>query len=126
MKSLAAVAFAFAPDSRRLAVFGYGVENPGTGLYILDVILNQYQLVASLNEARSLQWSPDGEYLALVGVPPGASDEEVLVYHLRTRLAVVEQNLAGVSSETLPEWLASLWGKDFPAQMGGMDACAFH
>ncbi len=119
---LRAASFAFSPDSRHLAVAGEG-GLPG-GVYLVNVGTGEASLLLEAAGARSLAWSPDGEYLALIGTLPGEEQPAAIVIYLRSGQIVhqgpLEQpgDLAPLDSPIL------LWGVPFPTEMGGMEDCA--
>ena len=124
MPSLHALHFAFAPDSRHLAVFATGEDAQANGLYWLDIGNGEFRLVLPLWSARSLVFSPDGQHLALIGVQVGQETEEALVVHLNTGLVVYSLPLEALEGELPLDWPVTGWGVAFPVEMGGMDACA--
>ncbi len=71
--------FAFAPDSRRLAVFAS--REPYGSVYIMDTDRNELTHLIDLPDARSFVWSPDGDYLAMIGrvAEPVAGDEVIVI-----------------------------------------------
>jgi DNA-directed RNA polymerase specialized sigma24 family protein len=115
--------FAFAPDNRRLALFGFG--KPLGALYILDTQSSQLTKLLNIEYVRSLMWSPDGEQLAIIGNWESPEyDEEVMVVdsHTGRVLTSTPYNYRGDSAvPDLPDWISE---KSFLAWMGSLDACA--
>lgn len=116
--------FAFASDSRRVAAFVTTSDENTTGIYLIDLILGEYQLVIPLAEAGSLVWSPDGESLALVGTVEREDPLETLVVHVRTGQISFRAGSVGMSEPLPQDWLIANWGVKFPRQMGGLEECA--
>jgi WD40 repeat protein len=121
---LHAASFAFSPDSRRLAVGGEGESGQPSGAYLINLGTGEASLLLEAEGARSLAWSPDGEYLGLIATLPGEDAPSAIVIYLRSGQIVhqgpLEQpgDLAPLDSPIL------LWGIPFPAEMGNMDTCA--
>jgi DNA-directed RNA polymerase specialized sigma24 family protein len=115
--------FAFAPDNRRLALFGYG--KPLGALYVLDTQSGQLTKLLNIEYVRSMMWSPDGEQLAIIGNWESPEyDEEVMVIDPRKGYVLdsTPYNSRGDSAvPDIPDWVT---GQSFPAWMGSLDACA--
>jgi DNA-directed RNA polymerase specialized sigma24 family protein len=123
LPELQAASFAFAPDSRRLAVAGQASGDLASGVYLVDIATGESRLLLAAEDARSLLWSPDGEFLALVGRLPNQEQPASLVLHVRTR-QIAYQGEPGMIGETPADSPIAAWGVPFPVEMGGMDACA--
>ena len=123
LPNLEAVSFAFSPDSRRLAVAGQGNVYSESGVYLVDIGTGESQLLLAVDQARSLAWSPDGEFLALIGVPEGQDTASVLVLHVRTG-QFAYQGPPGAIDQAPADSPIAAWGIPFPVDMGGMDDCA--
>jgi hypothetical protein len=123
LPDLHAASFAFAPDNRRLAVAGQGDGDRPSGVYLVDIGTGESRLLLAVEEANSLLWSPDGEFLALIGRLPDQEQTAVLVLHVRTG-QLAYQGEPGVVDETPSDSPIAAWGLPFPVEMGGMDACA--
>jgi dipeptidyl aminopeptidase/acylaminoacyl peptidase len=115
--------FAFAPDNRHLAVFANGQDKLPSGLYLVDIGTGEHTLLLPLASGRSLVWSPDGEYLALVGRGSFQEEESAYVLLLQTRQVLNQVPLQFLDEQSAPDWPISSWGVTFPAEMGGMEAC---
>jgi hypothetical protein len=123
LPDLHAVSFAFAPDSRRLAVAGQGSGDRTSGVYLVELGTGESRLLLEAEEAHSLVWSPEGEFLALIGKLPGQEAPAILVLHVRTN-QIAYQGEPGAIDELPADSPIAAWGLPFPVEMGGMDACA--
>jgi Tol biopolymer transport system component len=92
-------------------------------VYLVDIATGESRLLLAAEDARSLLWSPDGEFLALVGRLPNQEQPASLVLHVRTR-QIAYQGEPGMIGETPADSPIAAWGVPFPVEMGGMDACA--
>lgn len=114
--------FTFAPDNRRLALFGYG--EPLGSLYILDTQEGDLIKLLNLEYVRSLMWSPDGEQLAIIGNWESPEyNEEVMVIDPETGKVkyYTPYNYHGqIAVPELPAWMAD---RTFPEFMTGLQAC---
>jgi Tol biopolymer transport system component len=116
---------AFAPDSRRLAMIGSG--GSGYGLYLADLETDELRLLAPVEWARSLAWSPAGDQLALIGkLPGGAGPEELVVIDSQSGQVTYQARIE--NTHLLPADAPLLgWGADFlqqfPTKNGGLEAC---
>jgi DNA-directed RNA polymerase specialized sigma24 family protein len=115
--------FAFAPDNRRLAIFGTG--KPLGSLFILDTETGKLTKVLNLASVHSLMWSPDGEFLALIGNWETAEyDEEFMVIRTSTGEVTYLSRYNNRGQEIASNWPSMDGGKPFPDWMGGLAACA--
>jgi DNA-directed RNA polymerase specialized sigma24 family protein len=125
--SMAVSQFAFSPDGRKLAFFGYDSQFDPGGLYLMDLDSGRTTKLASLVDARSLVWSPDNNLLGLMGVPDSQVQEEVIVLDVRDSSTIYSQPFNGSSnSSSLQNGDSSPikdWGVKFPVSMGGLEAC---
>jgi hypothetical protein len=122
LPNLEAVSFAFSPDSRRLAVAGQGNGYSENGVYLVDIGTGENRLLLVADQAHSLVWSPDGEFLALIGIPEGQESASMLVLHVRTS-QLAYQSPPGVIDQAPADSPIAAWGLPFPVEMGGMDEC---
>jgi DNA-directed RNA polymerase specialized sigma24 family protein len=123
LPDLRAVSFAFAPGGRQIAVAGQGRGDLSNGVYLVDIGTGESRLLQAAEEADSLLWSPDGEFLALTGRLPDQASPAILVLHVDTgRFAY--QGPAGVVEQLPADAPINTWGLPFPVEMGGMDDCA--
>jgi hypothetical protein len=124
LPGLHATGFAFAPDSHRLAVFGYGEEPWKRGVYILDIGNGEYQFLMNLAYATSLVWSPDGQYLALIGSSTEEDYPTILVIHVDTAQIAYQGEVESLEGEKYVIGPMAGWEVEFPVEMGSMDQCA--
>jgi hypothetical protein len=122
LPDLDAVSFAFSPDSRRLAVAGQGNGYTENGVYLVDIGTGESRLLLVADQAHSLVWSPDGEFLALIGIPEDQESASILVLHVRTS-QLAYQGPPGAIDQVPADSPIAAWGTPFPIQMGGMDEC---
>jgi hypothetical protein len=119
--------FAFSPDSRKLAFFGYDSQFDPGGLYLMDLDSGRTTQLATLINARSLVWSPDNNSLGLIGVPDSQVQEEVIVLDVRDLKIIYSQPFDGSNNssnlQNSDNWPMKNWGVKFPVSMGGLEAC---
>ncbi|MBN1149409.1 MAG: PD40 domain-containing protein [Anaerolineales bacterium] len=124
LPSLRARYFAFSPDSRQLAVIAVGqTTSSPAGIYLVEVATGEYELWLELQAARSLAWSPDGQYLAFVAQEFDQQKPALLVLHVKTR-QVIERIEMEAFEDRAPDWTLVNWGVELPQEMGGMESCA--
>ncbi|MEW5869374.1 MAG: LysM peptidoglycan-binding domain-containing protein [Chloroflexota bacterium] len=122
--------FAFAPDSRHMAVFGfYDPQDVGVLFIVdlegevLDVEGESLTFLARFVDVRSLVWSPDGEQLALIArLNEGSAEDYVMVYSKSGDL--LYSSSIDTESNAHSNWPMDTWEVTFPVEMGRMDACA--
>ncbi len=116
---------AFAPDSSRLAVFGYGDQSSTGRIYILDLQSGQVRPIHAQGDVKSLVWSPDGKYLAFIGrdAPPQYNDE-VIVLRVDTGEITFRSSIDLQGNRGSAEWPPLKWGIDFPREMSGFANCS--
>jgi hypothetical protein len=121
--SLTVTQFAFAPDSRRLAVFGRRSAGMPGILILLDTESVDRRVLLTPSDASSLVWSPDGERLALMARFLDDSFEDYIVV-INTYSGVIEYN-ESIDFARRPgnPWPMEEWGVQFPVDMGGLEAC---
>ena len=131
LPGLAVVDFAFAPGSRQLAAFGRAAAQPASanaetdGLYLVELGTGERRLLLPLAAGESLVWSPDGEYLALVGaLPDDQQTSRLLLVHMRTGQIAYNEPFDPQTDLPPEAWPGRDWPVSFPRPMGGMDACA--
>jgi len=124
LKGIHAGWFAFAPDSKQLAVSGCGENQDENWIYIIDIGTGENRKLISLENPRNLLWSPDGEYIYAVGSLPGEAIPLGLVIHVRTGKIVHSAELELAGGLVPPDSPAVSWGLEIPLEMGGMDECA--
>jgi hypothetical protein len=116
--------FAFAPDSRRLALSGCWGETQNCGVHILDLDNGEHRLILALANAYSLTWSPDGEALAWLGsIQPGGM-ERAWVINVQTGEVIYTGTLSNDDDRAVLDSFVTPWNVSFPASRGGLEACA--
>ena len=115
--------FAFAPDSRHLALFGFDGQFAEGGVYVLDTETAKYTQLIWLLNARSLVWSPDGQSLALVGTENSISGEETIVLNANSGEVIYRGPAANDQQPVGSDAPIYNWGVQFPTKMGGLEAC---
>lgn len=121
---VAVTAFAFSPDGLRLAVFGLG--QPYGVLNVYDTLSGETTRLLELVDAQSLAWSPDGAYLALIGIlPESQAGEQVLVIDLASGETVYQVPYDLGSRVPPADSPITTWGIPFPVEQGGLGACAY-
>ena len=105
----------FAPDNQRLAIFGQNNQPPFTmGISILDLGTGTLENILEIAEASSLQWSPDGNYLAFLGkVDERYLESDIFVINLNTHQVIYRQSYRP-EVESQPDSPMSSWGVEFP------------
>jgi len=124
LPGLHSTSFAFSPDSRQMAVFGFGEGQWEKGIYLLDIGNGEYEFLLDLTDARSMVWSPDGEYLALMGSTLEGDKPTVIVIHVATAQISYQSEIVFLEGVTYVVGPMADWGVEFPVEMGGMDECA--
>ena len=116
-------ALAFSPDSRHLAAFGRYASL--SAIYIIDTDTGESQRLMTFDSARSLVWSPDGRYLALIASFRSQPDKgSLIVLDAATGELVYDSLLAGPGSPLPSDWPGAAWGVPFPVEQGGLAACS--
>jgi len=124
LPEMSVTAFAFSPDSLRLAAAGSARNGQPDGLYVVEIATGEADFILEAHEAYSLVWSADGEFIALIGRLPGETAPAMLVVHVRTHHLAFRGIPGQVSGAPPPTSSVSSWGVEFPVSMGGMDECA--
>ncbi len=114
--------FAYAPDSRRLAIFAS--HEPYGSIYIIDTDANTLDHLMDLPDARSFVWSPDGEYLAMIGrVTEPIAGDEVIVVRVNSGEVTYHKSV-DYEIGNIGDWPPLNWGVEFPVEMNGLAQCA--
>jgi hypothetical protein len=117
--------FAWAPDSRWLAVFGYEPRNPFNSgqLIVLDTETGGQKTLLEVDAANSLVWRPDGERLALIVRPyPDSFEEEVWVIETE-KGGLVNRIPIDFDNSYSDAWPMEDWGVEFPTLMDTFETC---
>ena len=128
LETVAVSELAFAPDSARLAVFGYPdspKRNSAPGeLYIIDLDLGSSISLINLGDAKSLVWKPDGTQLALIARLYADSYEEQILVVDASSGTIVYNSPVDYQTGGGGEWPMVEWGVEFPVGIGGLEQCA--
>ena len=116
---------AFSPDSRQLALLGKGEYNDS--LYLADLEADELRMLAILDKAHSLAWSPAGDQILLISeLPRLPGEEDFVIFDAATGKEVRNATYDAASlptdipdqSEPFGPWY------DNSSQNGGLEACA--
>jgi hypothetical protein len=124
LPGIAANSFAFAPDSRHLAVFGADPQMNTRSIYIVDLGTGESWPLVEVYQASSLVWSPDGSHLAFIGQKFDQRGTHIMIVHVRLEEIIFERpvQLSGSTQEF--SWSSMAWGMEFPIPPGDMGTCA--
>ena len=114
--------FAFSPDNRQLAVFVRRL--PYGRLLLLDLATHEEYGLVDIEDASSLVWSPDGQYLAFIGrTSTPAFNDNVMVVDVHRDEIIYEKSIDyGYGNSR--DWPMLKWGVNFPVEMGGLESCS--
>ncbi len=121
--------FAFAPDSRHLAIIGGPNSGEGKKVYLLDTDTGSTTILLDALGTpfgASLVWSPDGKYLAFLGLsePGGQERPRVVVLQIENWQVTDQYQFELGSQDLQANSLFSMnWMGKFPVPMGGLEAC---
>ena len=116
---------AFAPDSRRIAAFGYNSQFYKGMIYIIDTQSGEIRPIYHQGDVKSLVWSPDGQSLAFIGREvPSQYQDEVMVIRVDSGEVTFRSTIDMGSNQGSSEWPPSQWGVTFPLEMGGLEKCS--
>jgi hypothetical protein len=113
----------FSPDSHFLAAYG-SHENAG-GIYLVDMQTQSIRQFENVFDARSLAWSPDSNYLAMIARSEAASSTEILLVIDVVDGQAIYRSLW--NPQDARSWSGSPlrdWDIPFPAQPQGLEGCA--
>ncbi len=125
VQKLMPIDYAISPDSSTLAVAGY---SPGgsRGLFLVDAATGSTRYLMRILSAWSIWWSPDGQQLAFIGRQSRReSGESLFVVSAANGEVSYQQSLGLVDEQVsqLPDWVAEMWGDQFPRQTHGLEDC---
>ncbi|MBN2548325.1 MAG: LysM peptidoglycan-binding domain-containing protein [Anaerolineales bacterium] len=124
LDEIAVLQFAFSPDSRSLAVFGYQGALGQGNLYVVNLDTYAARPVLQLGDAKSLVWSPDGRFVGMIArYDPASYYEHVVVVDVETGEITYSSSIDFESNATR-EWPMVEWGVEFPVDMPGLDGCS--
>jgi LysM repeat protein len=126
--------FAFSYDGQKLAFFARQAAESRGAIYIFNLKNGSLQLLLDRNSARSLVWSPDGNFLALLSAPSMLGTQNALVVQVLNGVTVARDRYNWQGQAAMqplsPSWPTFDWRypdgtyAKFPAVMGGLQACA--
>jgi Tol biopolymer transport system component len=117
--------FAFSPDSQRLALFGSDGRRSGGRLYVMDLQTGRPARLLDLQDAKSFVWSPDGQFLALIGRSNDPQfNESVMVVRIADGKVTYTRSIDFESGNGSSDWPTLDWGVDFPVEMSTLKDCA--
>jgi DNA-directed RNA polymerase specialized sigma24 family protein len=118
--------FTFSPDSRSLAYFGCASETECV-ISLIDLETGDQRQVISLIHGSSLTWSPDGNYLALLGVVASSTDtiDRILVLDLSSGELVYSGELDPITNLPAGDSPTQDWGVHFPRYEINLASCTF-
>jgi hypothetical protein len=113
---------AFSPDSQQLAFFGCSKVESNCGVYLLYFQNQQNRKLINIATGAYFAWSPDSQYLALLG-----SDDlgslRVFVIKTANGEVVYTGPIDWQSFQTGPDSPTRSWDVPFPAYLSGLEAC---
>jgi DNA-directed RNA polymerase specialized sigma24 family protein len=124
---LSVTQFAISPDHRKLAFFGYDSQFDPGGLYLMNLDTGETSKLLTMTNARSLVWSPDGNFLGLIGLHENQVQEDVIVLDVRDSTIKFTQPFVGNAGMTGVQagdnWPMKNWGAEFPVSMESLGDC---
>jgi hypothetical protein len=112
---------AFSPDSKFLAVFGR--YDSIKGVYVVDTETGVAERLLRLEDAKSLVWSPDGKYLAMIArTQEDPTQDRVTVVQIGRGKVVYEKSV-DFETNAMGDWPTWLHEVNFPFEEGGFEAC---
>ena len=118
--------FAFSPDNRSLAYFGCTNETE-CAISLIDLETGEQRQVISKLLGTSLTWSPDGNYLALLGVVAGSPStlQRALVIDINSGELVYSGDIDPITRLPADDSPTHDWNVPFPRWDLALDSCAF-
>ncbi len=111
---LEASAFAFSPDSRRLAVFGRLANETQPAVYQIDMLTGAQTKIMDMDEVIGLVYSPDQLFLA---------EPSLVVIHLPTGQTQYLNEVGVTLDQAYSQSPLILWGVPLPTPVGGLQDC---
>jgi DNA-directed RNA polymerase specialized sigma24 family protein len=113
---------AISPDSQWLAFFGCSRREINCGVYVLNQRTQERKQILSIAAAAYFTWSPDQQYLAMLGSDDLGS-MRVFIIKMDNGNIVYTGPIDWKTFTPAPDSPTRTWGVPFPATMGGLDAC---
>lgn len=114
---------AFSPDSRFLAFFGCS-QKANCGVYIHDLVTQENRKLFGPIIAAYFTWSPDSQYLAMIGATD-MSSMHTLVVRVSNSEIIYSTPFNWKSMDADPDSPTHQWGVSFPPQLTGLEGCVF-
>ena len=124
LQGFQAESFAFAPDSRRLAVFGTNLSDAKRSIQIVDLGNSDSWQLLEIYNANSLVWSPDGGYVAFIGQRSDTPEYNIMVVNIDLGEIIFESIVQLTEGPQKFIWPDLNWELEFPIPIGDMGACA--
>ena len=115
--------FSFAPLGDKLAVFARHKETFTGGIYLIDLVSGEYKLLLEMEQANSLVWSPEGDYLAFIGQKAGEIKSAIYIVHIKL-VEVIDVQIIDFSFYIPSNWSGQIWQHQLPQTPGGLERCA--
>jgi DNA-directed RNA polymerase specialized sigma24 family protein len=113
---------AISPDSQWLAFFGCSRNETDCGVYVLNLPTQQRKKLISIGAAAYFTWSPDQQYLAMLGSDDFGS-LRVFIIQMDTGNTIYTGPIDWKTFTPASDAPTRSWGVPFPSSMGGLDAC---
>ncbi len=86
MPDLQITDLAFRPDGKKIAVIAQQLNSSNSGLFLLDQVTGENELLLSFEQAALIRWKPDGQYISLFGVESGEQQAAWMTIHIDSGL----------------------------------------
>jgi hypothetical protein len=116
--------FAFAPDSRRLALFACTRSLQDCGIHILDLASSKSRQIVKMAYAGLLAWSPDGKQLAFRGARKPRELASLWVVDVRSGQVTYNGPLDPESGQPDADSPLRAWGVTWQATARGVESCS--
>jgi len=113
---------AISPDSQWLAFFGCSKNETTCGVYVLNLRTQERKKLLSIGSAAYFTWSPDQQYLAMLGSDDLGSLRVFIIKMVAGNIIYIGP-IDWRTFSPAPDAPTSTWGVPFPSTMGGLDAC---